>query len=107
MAEEETFGPVVPVLEVSGDDEALQLANASRFGLLGAVFSDDLSRALRFARAMRTGWVNVNASTNVWESQLPFGGRSGSASGRGRVGGRWPLEAFSEPRTLLVERPLP
>lgn len=105
IAEEETFGPVIPVVRVADDDEALRLANASRFGLLGAVFSADLARAMTFARALRTGWVNVNASTNVWESQLPFGGRSGSSSGRGRVGGRWPFDTFSEPRTLLVEAP--
>ena len=54
----------------------------------------DLHRAtwpgLRFADAVRTGWVNVNESSNYWESHLPFGGRAGTASGIGRVGGARP-----------------
>jgi acyl-CoA reductase-like NAD-dependent aldehyde dehydrogenase len=100
VAREETFGPVVAVVEVAGEAEALAIANASPYGLTAAVFSADLERALRFAEAARYGWVNINASTNLWESHLPFGGRSGSSSGRGRVGGRYPIEAFTEPKTI-------
>ena len=69
---------------------ALELTNASPFGLTAAVFTEDLERGLAFAERARAGWVNINASTNLWESHLPFGGRSGSVSGRGRVGGRFP-----------------
>ena len=88
IAREETFGPVVPVIEISSDSEALEMTNRSPFGLTAAVFTEDLERGLAFAEAARAGWVNINASTNLWESHLPFGGRSGSVSGRGRVGGR-------------------
>ena len=83
IAREETFGPVVPVVEISSMAEALRLTNSSPFGLTAAVFTSDLERGLAFAEAARAGWVNVNASTNHWESHLPFGGRAGSVSGRG------------------------
>jgi acyl-CoA reductase-like NAD-dependent aldehyde dehydrogenase len=112
IAAEETFGPVVPVIEIGSAAEALELTNSaplgdggSPFGLTAAVFTADLERGLAFADQARAGWVNINASTNLWESHLPFGGRSGSLSGRGRVGGRSVLEAFTEPHTVLYPAP--
>jgi acyl-CoA reductase-like NAD-dependent aldehyde dehydrogenase len=102
IAREETFGPVVPVLRVSSDEAALQIANASPYGLLTAVWTRDLARGLRFAEAVDAGWVNVNESTNYWESHVPFGGRAGSSSGVGRVGGSQVLEAFTEPKTVVL-----
>lgn len=105
VAREETFGPVVPVVSVRSAEEALELTNSSPFGLTAAVFTGDLERGLAFAERARAGWVNVNSSTNLWESHLPFGGRSGSVSGRGRVGGRYVLDAFTEPKTVLFPAP--
>jgi acyl-CoA reductase-like NAD-dependent aldehyde dehydrogenase len=105
IASEETFGPVVPVIEVASAAEALELTNSVPFGLTAAVFTADLDRGLAFAEQARAGWVNVNASTNLWESHLPFGGRAGSVSGRGRVGGRFAMEAFTEPKTILYPAP--
>jgi acyl-CoA reductase-like NAD-dependent aldehyde dehydrogenase len=102
IAREETFGPVVPIMRIASDDEALQIANASPYGLLTAVWTRDLARGLRFAEAVDSGWVNVNESTNYWESHLPFGGRAGSSSGVGRVGGSHVLEAFTEPKTIVL-----
>jgi acyl-CoA reductase-like NAD-dependent aldehyde dehydrogenase len=102
---EETFGPVVPVVEVRSAQEALELTNASPFGLTAAVFTTDLERGLAFAEQARAGWVNINASTNLWESHLPFGGRAGSVSGRGRVGGRYPMDTFTEPKTVVYPAP--
>ena len=102
VAREETFGPVVPVTRISSDEEALAIANASPYGLLSAVWTRDLARGLRFAEAVDAGWVNVNESTNYWESHLPFGGRAGTSSGTGRVGGSSVLEAFTEPKTVVL-----
>jgi acyl-CoA reductase-like NAD-dependent aldehyde dehydrogenase len=104
---EETFGPVVPVVEVGSAAEALELTNASPFGLTAAVFTEDLERGLAFAERARAGWVNINASTNLWESHLPFGGRAGSVSGRGRVGGSYPMDTFTEPKTVTFPAPRP
>ena len=105
IAREETFGPVVPVIEIGSMQDALELTNGSPFGLTAAVFTGDLERGLAFAEAARAGWVNVNASTNLWESHLPFGGRSGSVSGRGRVGGRSLIESFTEPKIIHFPAP--
>jgi succinate-semialdehyde dehydrogenase/glutarate-semialdehyde dehydrogenase len=102
VAREETFGPVVPITTITSDDEALQIANASPYGLLTAVWTSDLARGLRFAEAVDAGWVNINESTNYWESHLPFGGRAGKSSGVGRVGGRQAMETFTEPKTVVV-----
>ena len=102
VAREETFGPVVPISSIRSDDEALHLVNESPYGLLVAVWTRDLRRGLRFAEETRAGWVNVNESTNYWESHLPFGGRAGSQSGVGRVGGRYPMETFTEPKTVIL-----
>jgi succinate-semialdehyde dehydrogenase/glutarate-semialdehyde dehydrogenase len=103
VAREETFGPIVPIRTISGEDEALATIDESPYGLLAAVFTRDLARGLRFAEAARAGWVNVNASSNYWEPHLPFGGRSGSRSGVGRVGGRFSFESFTELKTVVVD----
>jgi acyl-CoA reductase-like NAD-dependent aldehyde dehydrogenase len=102
VAREETFGPVAPIVQIGSLDDAIGLANASPYGLLAAIFTRDLAQGLRFADEVRTGWVNVNESTNYWESHLPFGGRSGSASGTGRVGGSAPMESFTELQTVVL-----
>src|SRR3954471_9377846 len=81
VATEETFGPVAPVVEIGSLDEAISLANASPYGLLSAIFTRDLAAGLRYADEVKTGWVNINDSSNYWEAHLPFGGRSGTASG--------------------------
>jgi acyl-CoA reductase-like NAD-dependent aldehyde dehydrogenase len=101
VAREETFGPVLPISTIRSDEEALQIANSSPYGLLVAVWTRDLARGLRFAESVRAGWVNLNESTNYWESHLPFGGRAGTHSGIGRVGGRHSLETFTEPKTVV------
>ena len=102
VATEETFGPVTPVVEIDSLEQAIELTNASPYGLLAAIFTRDLATGLRFAEAVRTGWVNVNESSNYWESHLPFGGRAGSASGIGRVGGAAPMESFTELQTVVL-----
>jgi acyl-CoA reductase-like NAD-dependent aldehyde dehydrogenase len=103
IAVHETFGPVVPVSTIRGEQEAVELVNRSEYGLLSAIFTSDLRRGLRFAESVRTGWVNVNEGTNYWESHLPFGGRAGSASGVGRVGGRFSMERLTELKTIVID----
>jgi len=103
IAREETFGPVVPVSRIQSEQEAIALVDASPYGLLSAIFTRDLGRGLRFAGRVRTGWVNVNEGTNYWESHLPFGGRAGSLSGVGRVGGRFSMERLTELKTIVID----
>jgi acyl-CoA reductase-like NAD-dependent aldehyde dehydrogenase len=102
VAQEETFGPVAPVVAIDSLEHAIELTNASPYGLLSAIFTRDLAQGLRFADEVRTGWVNVNDSSNYWEAHLPFGGRAGTASGIGRVGGTGPMESFTELQTVIV-----
>jgi acyl-CoA reductase-like NAD-dependent aldehyde dehydrogenase len=103
VARDETFGPIVPIRTIRSEEDALATIEESPYGLLTAVFTQDLRRGLRFAEAARAGWVNVNASSNYWETHLPFGGRAGSRSGIGRVGGRFAFDSFTELKTVVVE----
>jgi acyl-CoA reductase-like NAD-dependent aldehyde dehydrogenase len=103
VSQEETFGPIAPIIKFRDEQQALELANDSPYGLLGAVYTKDLSRALRFADGLETGWVNINESTNYWEAHLPFGGRAGKKSGIGRVGGRFALEQMTDLKTIVIE----
>lgn len=102
IAHEETFGPVIPISSVTDENDALDIIRSSPYGLLTAVWTGDLGRGLRFAEKADAGWVNINESSNYWESHLPFGGRSTSGSGVGRVGGRHTLETFTELKTVVI-----
>jgi acyl-CoA reductase-like NAD-dependent aldehyde dehydrogenase len=101
-AREETFGPIAPVVAARSLEHAIELTNASPYGLLAAVFTGDVMDGLRFADRVRTGLVNINETTNYWENHLPFGGRAGSDSGIGRIGGRHALEQLTELQTIVI-----
>jgi succinate-semialdehyde dehydrogenase/glutarate-semialdehyde dehydrogenase len=101
-AREETFGPIAPIVPVASLEQAIELTNASPYGLLAAIFTGDVMAGLRFADSVRTGLVNINETTNYWESHLPFGGRAGTDSGTGRVGGRYALERLTELQTIVI-----
>ena len=102
VATEETFGPVAPVVAIDSLEHAIELTNQSPYGLLAAIFTASLSEGLRYADEVRTGWVNINESSNYWEAHLPFGGRSGSDSGIGRVGGNHVMQSFTELQTITI-----
>ncbi|MHB8692630.1 MAG: aldehyde dehydrogenase family protein [Solirubrobacteraceae bacterium] len=102
VAVEETFGPVAPVVAIDSLEHAIALTNASPYGLLAAIFTADLGAGLEFADRVRTGWVNINESTNYWEAHLPFGGRAGTDSGIGRVGGAHVMYSFTELQTVVL-----
>ena len=102
IAREETFGPVVPITTIGSEQDAIEIVDQSPYGLMSAIFTRDLARGLRFAERVRTGSVNINDGTNYWESHLPFGGRAGSASGVGRVGGRFSIDRLTELKTIVV-----
>ncbi len=102
VATDETFGPIAPVVAIESLEQAIHLTNASPYGLLAAIFTADLGAGLEFADRVHTGWVNINESTNYWESHLPFGGRAGTDSGIGRVGGDHVMQSFTELQTVVV-----
>jgi len=71
---------------------------------MASIYTANAATGLRYADAVRAAWVNINESSNYWETHLPFGGGGGggSASGVGRVGGRYALEALSQVRTVVL-----
>ena len=105
VAREETFGPVVPVFSIKGDDELLRMAQETGHGLSMAIFSSDIERALAMSAELPAGIVNINAATIQWETHMPFGGASGTSSGSGRLGGRHALEAMTEVRSVSIPFP--
>ncbi len=96
VAREEIFGPVITAIPFRDEDEAIALANDSDYGLYGYVWTGDVARGLRVARALRTGTVQLNGSSP--NPDAPFGGYK--QSGIGRDGGRWALAAYSELKTI-------
>jgi acyl-CoA reductase-like NAD-dependent aldehyde dehydrogenase len=100
---EETFGPVAPVMSFKTTAEADTLIDACGLGLVSSVFTRDLDRAWAWAERLRTGLTVVNDFTNYWEYHLPFGGRAGTESGLGRIGGKSTLEFVSELHTLAFK----
>jgi acyl-CoA reductase-like NAD-dependent aldehyde dehydrogenase len=92
IAREEIFGPVLVAIPFSDEAEAIAIANDSPYGLYGYVWSGQMPRALRVARALRTGTVQINGAPP--HPEAPFGGYK--LSGVGRDGGRWALQAYSE-----------
>lgn len=98
---EESFGPVVTVIRVHGEEHALQIANDTDYGLSAAIFSRDIARALNLARRVETGICHINGPTVHDEPQMPFGGVK--ASGYGRFGGKAALDEFTCLRWITVQ----
>jgi len=99
---EESFGPLVSVVVAQNADDALRIANDTEYGLAGAVFSRDITKAMRIAEKMETGICHVNGATVHDEPQMPFGGVKDS--GWGRLGGTAALEEFTELRWITIRR---
>ena len=97
IASEEIFGPVLSVIAYGSEDEAIAIANDSRYGLHAAVLGADLERARRVASQLRSGRVVINGMTD--DPQAPWGGLK--YSGVGREYGRYGIEAFLETRAIL------
>jgi len=98
IAQEEIFGPVMCVIASDGEDDAVRIANDSSFGLAGAVFTNDVERAYRLGRRIRTGTVSQNGLRV--DFSIGFGGFK--QSGLGREGGEVGLQSYLESKTLLL-----
>jgi aldehyde dehydrogenase (NAD+) len=96
LAQEEIFGPVLSIIAFDDDDEAVQIANNSRYGLAGGVWSGSTERALAVARRMRTGAVDVNGG--AFNPSAPFGGYK--QSGIGRELGPYGLAEFQQTKAI-------
>jgi acyl-CoA reductase-like NAD-dependent aldehyde dehydrogenase len=98
---EESFGPVKPIVRVSGEEEAIRVANDTEYGLSSAVFSRDVQRAMAVAARIESGICHINGPTLHDEAQMPFGGVKGS--GYGRFGGKAAINEFTDLRWITVE----
>jgi acyl-CoA reductase-like NAD-dependent aldehyde dehydrogenase len=98
---EESFGPVVIVLPVGDDEEAIRMANDTEYGLSAGVFSRNLDRAYAVASRIESGICHINGPTVADEPQMPFGGVK--ESGYGRFGGRAGIAEFTELRWITLQ----
>ncbi|WP_411195728.1 aldehyde dehydrogenase [Rhizobium sp.] len=98
---EESFGPVKPIIRVSGEEEAIRIANDTEYGLSSAVFSRNIQRAMAVAARIESGICHINGPTLHDEAQMPFGGVKGS--GYGRFGGKAAIAEFTDLRWITVE----
>ena len=99
-ATEEIFGPVVTIHRFESDEEAIEIANSTEYGLAGSIWSNDTDRAHKIAQKIQTGivWVNTWLHRDL---RTPFGGVKNS--GLGREGGAWSLGFFSEPLNICIK----
>ena len=98
---EESFGPIVSVIRVNGEEEAIRVANDTEYGLSAAVFGKDVSRAMTVAQRIESGICHINGPTVHDEAQMPFGGVK--ASGYGRFGGKAGVNEFTELRWITIQ----
>jgi len=101
--DEESFGPVKPVIRVKGEEEAIRVANDTEYGLSSSVFSRDIQRAMSVAARIESGICHINGPTVADEAQMPFGGVKNS--GYGRFGGKAAIAEFTDLRWITIEDP--
>jgi succinate-semialdehyde dehydrogenase / glutarate-semialdehyde dehydrogenase len=100
ILKQEIFGPVAPIVITNSDDQAIELANATEFGLIAYVYSTDLKRAMKVAESLESGMVAINKGV-ISDPAAPFGGFK--QSGLGREGGFAGIEEFLETKYIGVE----
>lgn len=102
LFDEEVFAPVAPVTVVDSEDEALVMTNATTYGLVNSVFTEDVARGLAFAERVTSGMVHVNDTTCLVETNVPFGGIGCSGVGS-PTGGSANIEQFTERQWISVQ----
>ena len=101
--DEETFGPVAPIISFNTDEEAIKIANSTVYGLQMSVFTSSIKKARYYTARLKSGNVAVNASTCYWEAHQPFGGAPGTETGYGRIGGKYTLLDMTYMKTITVD----
>ncbi len=102
VAQEEIFGPVTDIIRCSDLEQAVDINNGVQYGLSSAIFTRDISKALKAMERMTTGIVYINAGTIGAEVHLPFGGTRGTGNGH-REAGQAALDSYSEWKTVYID----
>ena len=102
VAREEIFGPVVSVIPVKSLDEAIEVGNSVDYGLSASIYSQDVNKAFRAIRDLKTGITYVNAGTTGAEVHLPFGGMKDTGNGH-REAGQAALDFYTEWKSVYVD----
>ncbi|MEK3978906.1 aldehyde dehydrogenase family protein [Psychrobacillus sp. FSL K6-2836] len=102
IAQEEIFGPVVSLIEVSSLEEAIEVNNGVKFGLSSSIYSSDVNKVFRAQRDLDTGIVYINAGTTGAEIHLPFGGTKGTGNGH-RDSGVAALDVYTEWKSIYID----
>lgn len=100
LAQEESFGPILPILKARDEAHALKLANDTRFGLSSAVCTSNIERGVHFTEQLDIGMTHINSISVADQANAPFGGEKNS--GLGRFNGRWIFEEFTRTHWLTV-----
>src|SRR5690606_18983880 len=100
LAQEEIFGPVLSIISFKDEEQAIQIANDTSYGLAAGIWTTDLNQALRVADSVRAGcvWVNTYRATAM---QAPFGGFKDSGFGRERS--LWALDEYLAPKNVMID----
>jgi aldehyde dehydrogenase (NAD+) len=102
IAQEEIFGPVVSVLRAKNFDECIEFANAVPFGLSASLYSQDISKCMRFVEQAEVGKVHINSPTIGGEAQAPFGGTKATGIGPREMGTEV-FEFYTETKTVYLD----
>ncbi|MQW91183.1 aldehyde dehydrogenase family protein [Acinetobacter wanghuae] len=100
IAQEESFGPILPIIKVNDEQHALDIANNTRFGLSSAVCTSNIERGTDFAAKLDMGMTHINSISVADHANAPFGGEKNS--GLGRFNGRWIFEEFTRTHWLTI-----
>ena len=103
LHDDETFGPVIPIIEFETDEQALAMANSTIFGLQMSVYTSSLKKAWWYQSRLKAGNICINESCGFWEPHQPFGGCPGTETGYGRIGGRYTIEETTWLKTITVD----
>ena len=100
IIKEETFGPIAPLIEVNGIEEAIKIANNTKYGLQASIFTNDINKALKAAKLLEAGSIIINKQSTYRADNMPFGGCK--MSGMGREGIKYAIEDMTKTKLVII-----